>query len=142
MGIIDHASQPLEEWRPGVMTRMLVSALTGAERLCVFEQFCDPGRGAPTHLHAVEEVLTVLDGEAELWLDGERATLTTGQSVVVPAGRKHGFRNTGPATLHVRATLAAPVFEAWFDGETEARRRWLPRFSSPSGSVSCEASSR
>ena len=108
MDIIAHASEPLDEWRPGVVTRMLVSALTGAERLCVFEQFCDPGRGAPTHLHAVEEVLTVLDGEAELWLDEERATLTTGQSVVVPAGRKHGFRNTGPATLHVRATLAAP----------------------------------
>ncbi len=93
----------------------------------MFEQFCDPGRGAPTHLHAVEEVLAVLDGKAELWLDGERAMLTAGQSVVVPAGRKHGFRNTGPAALHVRATLAAPVFEAWFDGDAEARRRWLPR---------------
>jgi hypothetical protein len=33
----------------------------------------------------------------------------------------------------VRATLAAPVFEAWFDGEAEARRRWLPRPSSLSG---------
>jgi quercetin dioxygenase-like cupin family protein len=136
MGIIDHASQPLEEWRPGVMTRMLVSALTGAERLCVFEQFCDPGRGAPTHLHNVEEVLTVLDGTAEVWLDEERAALTTGQSVVVPAGRKHGFRNTGPTTLHVRATLAAPIFEAWFEGEAEARQRWLPLSSPPSGSAS------
>ena len=127
MNIIDHASEPLDEWRPGVVTRMLVSALTGAERLCVFEQFCEPGRGAPTHRHAVEEVLAVVDGTAEVWLDAERAALTTGQSVVVPAGRRHGFRNTGPATLHVRATLAAPIFEAWFDGEAEARRRWLPR---------------
>jgi mannose-6-phosphate isomerase-like protein (cupin superfamily) len=135
MVIIDHASEPLDEWRAGVMTRMLVSALTGAERLCVFEQFCDTGRGAPTHLHAVEEVLTVLDGAAELWLDEDRATLTTGQSVVVPAGRKHGFRNTGPTTLHVRATLAAPSFEAWFEGESESRRRWLPRSAPSSGSA-------
>ena len=125
MHIIDHAIQPLDEWRAGVMTRMLVSALTGAEHLCVFEQFCDPGKGAPTHLHTVEEVLAVLDGKAELWLDGERAVLTAGQSVVVPAGRKHSFHNTGLTTLHVRATLAAPIFEAWFDGETEARQRWL-----------------
>jgi quercetin dioxygenase-like cupin family protein len=130
MDTIDHTSQPLDEWRTGVMTRMLVSALTGAEHLCVFEQFCDPGRGAPTHLHTVEEVLTVLDGEAEVWLDGGRATLSAGQSVVVPAGRKHGFQNTGLTTLHVRATLAAPIFEAWFDGETEVRRRWLPQSSS------------
>ena len=141
MDIIDHAGEPLDEWRPGVVTRMLVSALTGAERLCVFEQFCEPGTGAPTHLHTVEEVLSVLDGTAEVWLDEERATLAAGQSVVVPAGRKHGFRNTGPATLHVRATLAAPVFEAWFDGEAEARRRWLPRSSPSSGTATSEVSS-
>ena len=136
MDIIDHASEPLDAWRPGVMTRMLVSALTGAERLCVFEQFCEPGTGAPTHRHAVEEALSVLGGTAEVWLDGERAVLAAGQSVVVPAGRRHGFRNTGPVTLHVRATLAAPVFEAWFDGEAEARRRWLPRSSPSSVSAS------
>ena len=141
MDIIGHASEPLDEWRAGVLTRMLVSALTGAERLRVFEQFCEPGTGAPTHRHAVEEVLTVLDGTAEVWLDGERAALAAGQSVVVPAGRKHGFRNTGPATLHVRATLAAPVFEAWFDGETEARRRWLPWSSASPGTDSGKVSS-
>jgi quercetin dioxygenase-like cupin family protein len=141
MEVINAASQPLDEWRHGVMTRMHISALTGAERLCVFEQFCDPGKGAPTHIHTVEEVLTVLDGTAELWLDEVRATLTAGQSVVVPAGRKHGFRNIGPATLHVRAVLAAAIFEAWFDGETEARRRWLPQPSSSSGSALCKTSS-
>src|SRR5215217_2355358 len=125
MDIIDHASEPPDEWRTGVVTRMLVSALTGAEHLCVFEQFCDSGRGALTHIHTVEEVLTVLDGTAEVWLDGERATLTAGQSVVVPAERKHGFQNTGLTTLHVRATLASPIFEAWFDGATEVQQRWL-----------------
>lgn len=83
----------------------------------------------------------MLNGKAEVWLDGERAVLTAGQSVVVPAGRRHGFRNAGPATLHARATLAAPIFEAWFDGETEVRRRWLPRSSPSSGSASREVSS-
>lgn len=131
MHIIDHARQPLEEWRPGVMTRMHVSAMAGAGELCVFEQFCEPGRGAPTHLHNVEEVLTVLDGEAEIWVEDERGTLAAGQSVVVPAGLRHGFRNVGGATMHVRAILAAPVFEASFEGETEVRRRWLAE--SPSG---------
>jgi quercetin dioxygenase-like cupin family protein len=136
MEIVDHAAQPLDEWREGVLTRMLVSALTGAGHLCVFEQFCDPGRGAPTHRHEVEEVLTVLDGAAEVWIEGEWATLGAGQSVVVPAGLKHGFRNAGPTTLHVRAILAAPVFEAWFDGEAEARRRWMARSTASPGAVS------
>jgi mannose-6-phosphate isomerase-like protein (cupin superfamily) len=126
MRIIDHASQAREEWRPGVMTRMQVSAVTGSGQLCVFQQWCDPGKGAPTHLHAVEEILTVLDGEAQMWIEDEHAHLATGQSIVVPAGRKHGFRNTGTGTLHVQATLAAPMFEASFDDQREVTRRWVP----------------
>src|SRR5262245_62715811 len=114
MQIVDHKRQPREEWRDGVVTQMHASAVTGAVQLCVFQQWCEPGKGAPTHLHAVEEILTVLDGEAEMWIEDERAKLTAGQSVLVPAGRKHGCRNSGTATLHVQATLAAPIFEASF----------------------------
>jgi mannose-6-phosphate isomerase-like protein (cupin superfamily) len=127
MRIIDHESQGREEWRPGVTTRMQVSAVTGSVQLCVFQQWCAPGKGAPTHLHAVEEILTVLDGEAEFWLEDERVNLTKGQSTLVPAGRKHGFRNTGTGTLHVQATLAAPIFEASFDDQKEVSRRWVPQ---------------
>jgi mannose-6-phosphate isomerase-like protein (cupin superfamily) len=101
MRIIDHAGQEREQWRPGVLTRMRVSARTGAAQLCIFEQWCDPGYGAPTHLHAIEEVLTVLAGSAEVWVGEERATVTAGQSVIVPAGHRHGFRNNGEAVLHV-----------------------------------------
>jgi mannose-6-phosphate isomerase-like protein (cupin superfamily) len=108
MRIIDHAGQEREQWRPGVLTRMRVSARTGAAQLCIFEQWCDLGYGAPTHLHAVEEVLTVLAGSAEVWVGEERATVTAGQSVIIPAGHRHGFRNNGEAILHVEATLAAP----------------------------------
>jgi quercetin dioxygenase-like cupin family protein len=126
MQIVDHERQPSEEWRPGVLTRMRVSAVTGSVQLCLFEQWCAPGRGAPTHLHAVEEVLTVLAGQAEIWIGEERATLAAGQSLIVPAGRKHGFSNTGDTTLHVQATLAAPIFEASFDDRHEVSRRWLP----------------
>jgi len=126
MQIIDHERQASEEWRPGVTTRMQVSAVTGSVQLCVFQQWCAPDKGAPTHLHAVEEILTVLDGQAEFWLEGDRTNLTKGQSVLVPAGRKHGFRNTGTGTLHVQATLAAPIFEASFDDQKEVSRRWVP----------------
>jgi mannose-6-phosphate isomerase-like protein (cupin superfamily) len=126
MRIINHESEPRDQWRDGVMTRMLASALTGTTQLCLFEQWCDPGCGAPTHLHAVEEVLSVQDGRAEVWVGDEKATLTGGQSVLVPAGSKHGFRNVGDGTLHVRATLAAPIFEAAFDDKREASWRWLP----------------
>jgi mannose-6-phosphate isomerase-like protein (cupin superfamily) len=131
MRIIDPVEHEQEQWRLGVLTRMRVSALTGAAQLCIFEQWCDPDCGAPTHLHAVEEVLTVLAGQAEVWVGEECATLTAGQSVIVPAGYRHGFRNTGETTLHVEATLAAPMFEAAFDDLRETGRRWLPRSIAP-----------
>ncbi len=126
MTVIDHEQQPRDEWRPGVNTRMRVSSVTGTGQLCIFEQWCDPGMGAPTHLHAVEEILSVVTGEADVWLEHETRRVTAGQSVVVPAGRKHGFQNAGTATLHVMAILASPVFEAAYDDKRETPRRWLP----------------
>lgn len=126
MVVIDHGSQTEEQWRPGVMTRMLASAAIGTTQLTVFEQRCDPGLGAPAHLHAVEEILTVLEGEAEVWIGQDRRKLTAGQSAIVPAGRKHGFTNCGGSVLTVQAILAAPVFEAAYDDARETPRRWLP----------------
>ena len=125
--VLDHNTQPKEEWREGVMTRMCVSALTGSAQLTIFEQWCVPGLGAPTHLHAVEEVLTVLGGQAEVWLDDEHAGLKTGQSLIIPAGRRHGFKNIGTDTLHMRSVLAAPIFEATYDGRNELSRRYVPK---------------
>jgi quercetin dioxygenase-like cupin family protein len=126
MQIVDQKTQPTEEWRPGVLTRMQMSARTGAGQLCIFQQWCAPGAGAPTHFHTVEEVLTVIEGKAELWVGDEREIVSAGQSVFVPAGSRHGFRNSGVSTLHVQATLASPIFEALFEGQTEVTRRWLP----------------
>src|SRR3954470_13669020 len=126
MRIVDLARAPREEWREGVLTRMRVSAANGAGQLCLFEQWCEPGHGAPTHLHAVEEVLHVLEGEAAVWAGETHATLTPGQLMIVPAGIKHGFANSGSGTLHIQSTLAAPVFEAAYDDKRETPRRWLP----------------
>jgi mannose-6-phosphate isomerase-like protein (cupin superfamily) len=124
MKAIAHQNNAREAWRPGVETRMLVSAGNGATQLCIFEQWVAPGVGAPTHSHPVEEVLTVRDGEAEMWIDDARIIVQAGQSLIVPAGRKHGFRNSGNAPLHLHAVLASPIFEATPEGATEVVRRW------------------
>lgn len=126
MEVLIHDDQRLEKWRDGVMTRMRVSALLGGRQLCIFEQFCDPGLGAPIHMHAVEEVLEVIEGTAEIWLGKASAIVKANQSVLVPAGAKHGFRNLEHTKLHVRATLAAPIFEASYDDAAGISRRWTP----------------
>jgi mannose-6-phosphate isomerase-like protein (cupin superfamily) len=126
MDILDHNTQPQEQWRDGVMTRMRVSALVQSRQICIFEQYCEPGLGAPMHLHAVEEVLEVMAGTAEIQLRDSRIVLTANQSVVIPAGARHGFRNIGTGTLHVRATMAAAIFEAAYDDRSESSRRYVP----------------
>jgi mannose-6-phosphate isomerase-like protein (cupin superfamily) len=120
MRIVDLEQQPHEEWRVGVMTRMKASATDSATQLCMFEQWCEPGHGAPTHLYAIEEVLCVRDGQADVWVDDTHATLTSGKMVIVPAGRRHGFSNNGKTILHIESTLAAPVFEAVYDDKRVA----------------------
>lgn len=127
MKLITHEAQRVEDWRPGVATRMLVSAETGSAQLCVFEQICDPGLGAPMHMHAVEEVLTVVAGRAEITVGGETVTAGAGHSVIIPAGVMHGFRNVEPAgQLHMRAIIASPVFEASYEDKREQTRRYVP----------------
>src|SRR5258708_7949234 len=121
---IDVREMAPEQWRAGVETGMVGSGSDGTAQLCIFEQWVAPGGGAPTHTHPVEEVLTVRDGEAEMWIDDERIVVSAGQSLVVPAQRKHGFRNSGNVTLHLHAVLASPVFEAMPEGATEPVRRW------------------
>jgi quercetin dioxygenase-like cupin family protein len=124
MQISDPGDRPLEQWRDGVQTRMVISAVNGAKQLCVFEQWVAPGNGAPTHSHSVEEILTVSEGEAETWIGEARTLVRAGQSLIVPAGRLHGFRNVGTGTLHVHAVLASPIFEQFFEGTAEVTRRW------------------
>jgi mannose-6-phosphate isomerase-like protein (cupin superfamily) len=124
MMVIDPNDAVLEHWRPGVETHMMISARNGATALCLFEQWVAPGNGAPTHRHPVEEVLMVREGEADMWIEDDHVTVTAGQSLIIPAGRRHGFSNSGKATLHLQAVLASPIFEAIPDGATEVVRRW------------------
>jgi quercetin dioxygenase-like cupin family protein len=106
MPIVQPREQTFEEWRPGMRTRLLVSAATGAGSLCVFEQWSEPGCGAPTHTHLeVEEVILVLDGRAEVWIDGDTDVLDTGGTALVPPNVWHGFRNVGESTLHTLTAL-------------------------------------
>src|SRR3981189_1009234 len=119
MIVVDVRDMLPEQWRLGVETRMLVSASNGAEQLCIFEQWIAPGHGAPTHSHPVEEVLTVREGEAEMWIDQKRVSVAPRQSLIVPAGRNRGFRNSGTTTLHIHAVLASPTFEQLPEGAAE-----------------------
>lgn len=108
------------EWRPGVRTRLIAAASTGATQLCLFEQWSEPGTGAPVHRHpGVEEAVCVLAGEAEFWVEHERLRVGTGDTVVVSPDRRHGFTNVGTTTLHTLAAFADATPPVVYDNEPE-----------------------
>lgn len=126
MSPIMHRKSTPELWRPGVSTRMNISALNGAQALCVFEQRCLAGTGAPPHWHEVEEVLSVVSGTMMVQVGDVEHILSAEESAVIPARVIHGFRNIGSGELHVQAILAAPFFEAWASPGNEKSVRWRP----------------
>jgi quercetin dioxygenase-like cupin family protein len=66
----------------------------------------EPGGGVPDHFHpTVEERWTVIDGEVEFRLGRDRARHTAGETVVVAANTRHGFRNAGPGLARLRAEI-------------------------------------
>jgi quercetin dioxygenase-like cupin family protein len=60
----------------------------------VFEDVCPPGVGVPPHVHQREdEILAVLEGEFEVFLDGKTFTASEGAIANFPRFVPHGFWN-------------------------------------------------
>ena len=64
-------------------------------------QTSQPGYQTRVHSHPYVEVLTVIEGRGEAWLDGEAGTIAMepGVTISIPAGRAHGFRVVGDRRL-------------------------------------------
>jgi quercetin dioxygenase-like cupin family protein len=63
-----------------------------------------PGASVGRHTHPGEEISYMVDGEAELVIDGQGPRkVKTGDSFMVPAGKIHDFRNTGAKLLKLHA---------------------------------------
>jgi quercetin dioxygenase-like cupin family protein len=62
----------------------------------VMEELSPPGTGVPPHRHTHEdEIVQVLAGTFEVFLDGEVSIVTAGATLHFARGTRHGFRNVG-----------------------------------------------
>ncbi|HEU4424700.1 MAG TPA: cupin domain-containing protein [Pilimelia sp.] len=59
-------------------------------------------------IHEVDQILTFVSGLGEAIVGGERKGVAQGDLVVVPAGVKHNFVNTGPNPLVLYTVYAPP----------------------------------
>jgi quercetin dioxygenase-like cupin family protein len=80
----------------------------GGEVLHV-EMWVDPGGGVTPHIHrSMEERFTVVAGEAEFLGGRKWQKAGPGETVVVPAGTRHAFRNRGGEVAHVMCEARPP----------------------------------
>jgi quercetin dioxygenase-like cupin family protein len=86
---------------------------TGAKQLTVIGGSIFPGKGHNFHHHPdQEEVLYVISGTIEQWVDREKRTLGPGDSAYFPAGVVHATFNAGTDEATVLAVLGPCVGEA------------------------------
>ena len=97
MSIIDNSSVTLDEWRPGVLTRKLAGAFSKVKSLFFMEQTLYSGKGAPLHVHQVEELLYIKSGALKVSIDTpdevQEFNVSTNQTVVIPSSYPHSFVN-------------------------------------------------
>ena len=82
----------------------------------MFENTTPPGDGVPLHVHEREdEIIQILQGELEVFLDGKTLRASAGSIVNFPRLVAHGFRNVSAAP--VRSLFVATPgenFESFF----------------------------
>lgn len=106
--------------RLAVIGHEITVKLTAAETdggAYVFEDVCPPGAGVPPHVHTREdEILTVLEGEYEIFLDGKTYTATRGAVANFPRSVAHAFRNaTNKPARALFVVTPAESFAEFFD---------------------------
>lgn len=97
---VDSSPWGPHEWlsRPG---------LTQADQLLLVRVRMPPGRAHQFHRHpSMEEIIYVISGTAEQWVDREKRTLGAGDSAHIPANVVHGTYNVGSEPLVFLAMLS------------------------------------
>ena len=89
-------------------------------------QTSEPGYVVPMHSHPYMEILHILDGVAEAWLEGQedrKVTLRKGDTIAIPPQTPHTFRVVGDQPMRLLGTHASPtrIVNYRDGGKTDAR---------------------
>ncbi|HXJ38434.1 MAG TPA: cupin domain-containing protein [Bryobacteraceae bacterium] len=76
----------------------------------------EPGCSHNFHLHPrQDEVIYVLEGEIEQWLETEKRTLKQGDAVFIGMGTVHGSFNTSAESARLLVVLSPSVTEGGYE---------------------------
>lgn len=86
--------------------------LTQAEKLQLVRVTMPPGKAHRFHRHpAMEEIIYVVSGQAEQWVDREHRILGPGDAAHIPTDTVHATHNAGETDLVFLAILSPAVFD-------------------------------
>lgn len=78
-----------------------------ADKLLLVRVLMPPGKGHAFHRHPeFEEIIYVVSGTAEQWVDREKKIFGPGGTAHIPMDVVHGTYNAGPGTLEFLAILS------------------------------------
>ncbi len=108
--IINYKDVELKQMEGRDLRMVITEDTLGAKELSGNIVWMKPGAEGPCHSHLNEEEISyVIEGEGEVWVDGKKAYLKTGDFILYPKGSKHMFRNTGKVVAQLLCIFAPPT---------------------------------
>lgn len=101
------------------------SGLTPAKQLMLVRATMPVGGSHPFHRHpAMEEIIYVIEGQAEQWVDRDHHILGPGDTAHIPTNMVHGTYNIGDGPLVFLAMLSPAEFEGPATIQVETEEPW------------------
>jgi quercetin dioxygenase-like cupin family protein len=115
---------------PDSFYQLLIGDDAGSTPVRVGIQTAEPGYAAGMHSHPYLEVIHVLEGTAEAWLEGQEdrpVRLEVGDTIALPPNAPHTFRVVGDRTLRIMGIHASPErIVRYRDGRTATLQGYPP----------------
>ena len=110
ISIVYHKDVPTEPFPGGATYQTLVGDAAGSTPVRIGIQISPPGYATPTHSHPYMEILTILEGTGEAWMEGQEGVvrIEPGMTLVLPPNLRHGFRVTGSQSLKTYGVHSSP----------------------------------
>ena len=105
-------SLPVVDRGNGIQTIPLATKEIGAKHMTTGLTRFPVGAKVPLHSHNCDEQVTILEGEAEVEIDGQRHSVRPFDTTLVPADKPHRFVNVGAGRLTI----------LWIYGSSEVTR--------------------
>ena len=111
MKVIRLAETEVVTFGPDAVYQLIIGDDVGTTPVRTGIQTSQPGYVAPVHSHPYMEILHILDGTAEAWIDGRdesKVRLEKGDTIALPANVPHSFRVVGDQVLRLLGTHVSP----------------------------------